>query len=37
MALADLGIEGAISGRALYDGTLDLHEANRALAIGDDW
>jgi phosphoribosylformimino-5-aminoimidazole carboxamide ribotide isomerase len=35
--LADLGIEGVITGRALYDGRIDLRAARRALAIGDDW
>jgi phosphoribosylformimino-5-aminoimidazole carboxamide ribotide isomerase len=37
IALADLGIEGVISGKALYDGRIDLREAMRALAVGDDW
>ncbi|HEY8173493.1 MAG TPA: 1-(5-phosphoribosyl)-5-[(5-phosphoribosylamino)methylideneamino]imidazole-4-carboxamide isomerase [Dehalococcoidia bacterium] len=37
VALSDQGIEGAISGTALYDGRIDLREAVRALGIGDDW
>jgi len=37
VALADLGIEGAISGTALYDGSIDFREAVRALGVGDDW
>ena len=35
-ARAESGIEGAISGRALYDGRLDLAEALTALANGED-
>ena len=35
-ARAESGIEGAISGRALYDGRLDLAEALSALASGED-
>lgn len=35
--LADCGIEGVIIGRALYDGSIDLRSAARALAVGDDW
>ena len=35
-ARAESGIEGAISGRALYDGRLDLAEALTALASGED-
>jgi phosphoribosylformimino-5-aminoimidazole carboxamide ribotide isomerase len=37
IALAEQGLEGVISGRALYDGSIDLREALRALAVGDDW
>lgn len=37
ISVAELDVEGVISGRALYDGTIDLREARRALAIGDDW
>lgn len=37
VAMDALGIEGVISGRALYDGRLDLRAAMRALAVGDDW
>jgi phosphoribosylformimino-5-aminoimidazole carboxamide ribotide isomerase len=38
VALAQFDIEGAISGRALYDGSIDLPAAIRALAsTGDDW
>lgn len=37
IAIADLEVEGVISGRALYDGSIDLREAQRALAVGDDW
>lgn len=35
--LADYGVEGVIIGRALYDGSIDLGGALRALAVGDDW
>lgn len=35
--IARYEIEGVISGRALYDGSIDLREAQRALAVGDDW
>jgi phosphoribosylformimino-5-aminoimidazole carboxamide ribotide isomerase len=35
--LAGLDIEGVITGRALYDGRIDLRAALRALAVGDDW
>ena len=35
--LADCEIEGVIIGRALYDGSIDLRAARRALAVGDDW
>jgi phosphoribosylformimino-5-aminoimidazole carboxamide ribotide isomerase len=34
IAIRDLGCAGAIVGRALYDGTLDLREAVAALASG---
>jgi phosphoribosylformimino-5-aminoimidazole carboxamide ribotide isomerase len=37
VALSQYDIEGVITGRALYDGRLDLRAAQRALAIGDDW
>jgi phosphoribosylformimino-5-aminoimidazole carboxamide ribotide isomerase len=37
VALSQLDIEGVISGRALYDGRIDLRAAQRALAVGDDW
>lgn len=37
VAIAEQGVEGVISGRALYDGSIDLREAFRALAVGDDW
>jgi phosphoribosylformimino-5-aminoimidazole carboxamide ribotide isomerase len=35
--LAECGIEGVIIGRALYDGSIDLRAARRALVVGDDW
>jgi phosphoribosylformimino-5-aminoimidazole carboxamide ribotide isomerase len=35
--LSEHEIEGAIVGRALYDGRIDLREARRALSVGDDW
>lgn len=35
--VARYDIEAVISGRALYDGSIDLREAQRALATGDDW
>ena len=35
--LADCEIEGVIIGRALYDGSIDLRAARRALVVGDDW
>jgi phosphoribosylformimino-5-aminoimidazole carboxamide ribotide isomerase len=35
--LAEHDLEGVIVGRALYDGTVDLRAANRALSVGDDW
>ena len=35
--LAQHDIEGVITGRALYDGRIDLRAAQRALAVGDDW
>ena len=37
VAVAAYGVEGVISGRALYDGTIDLRAALRALSVGDDW
>jgi phosphoribosylformimino-5-aminoimidazole carboxamide ribotide isomerase len=37
VALAEFDIEGVITGRALYDGRVDLRAAQRALAVGDDW
>jgi phosphoribosylformimino-5-aminoimidazole carboxamide ribotide isomerase len=37
VALSDFDIEGVITGRALYDGRVDLRAAQRALAVGDDW
>jgi phosphoribosylformimino-5-aminoimidazole carboxamide ribotide isomerase len=36
-SLARFDIEGVITGRALYDGRIDLRAAQRALAMGDDW
>lgn len=36
-ALARFDIEGVITGRALYDGRIDLRAAQQALAVGDDW
>ena len=35
--LSRYDIEGVITGRALYDGRIDLREAQRALVVGDDW
>jgi phosphoribosylformimino-5-aminoimidazole carboxamide ribotide isomerase len=37
VTLSQLDIEGVITGRALYDGRVDLRAARRALAVGDDW
>jgi phosphoribosylformimino-5-aminoimidazole carboxamide ribotide isomerase len=37
VALAEHDIEGVIVGRALYEGSIDLQAAQRALAVGDDW
>jgi phosphoribosylformimino-5-aminoimidazole carboxamide ribotide isomerase len=37
VALSQYDIEGVITGRALYDGRIDLRAALRALAVGDDW
>jgi phosphoribosylformimino-5-aminoimidazole carboxamide ribotide isomerase len=37
VALSEFEIEGVITGRALYDGRIDLRAAQRALAVGDDW
>lgn len=37
VALSQYEIEGVITGRALYDGRIDLRAAQRALAVGDDW
>ena len=37
VALSRFDIEGVITGRALYDGRIDLRAAQQALAIGDDW
>jgi phosphoribosylformimino-5-aminoimidazole carboxamide ribotide isomerase len=37
VALSQFDIEGVITGRALYDGRIDLRAAQRALAVGDDW
>jgi phosphoribosylformimino-5-aminoimidazole carboxamide ribotide isomerase len=37
VALSEFDIEGVITGRALYDGRIDLRAAQRALAVGDDW
>ena len=34
---SEFNIEGVIVGRALYDGSIDLHAALRAVASGDDW
>jgi len=36
-ALARFDIEGVITGRALYDGRIDLRAAQQSLAVGDDW
>ncbi|HEU5321592.1 MAG TPA: 1-(5-phosphoribosyl)-5-[(5-phosphoribosylamino)methylideneamino]imidazole-4-carboxamide isomerase [Methylomirabilota bacterium] len=35
--LAEEDIEGVIIGSALYTGRIDLHAAQRALSVGDDW
>ena len=35
--IAEHDIEGVIVGRALYDGSIDLQAAHRALSVGDDW
>lgn len=37
VALSQYDVEGVITGRALYDGRIDLRAAQRALAVGDDW
>jgi len=37
LELSRYEIEGVITGRALYDGRVNLREAQRALAVGDDW
>ncbi|MEX0750263.1 MAG: HisA/HisF-related TIM barrel protein, partial [Dehalococcoidia bacterium] len=37
VALARFDIEGVITGRALYDGRIDLRAAQQSLAVGDDW
>jgi phosphoribosylformimino-5-aminoimidazole carboxamide ribotide isomerase len=37
VALSRFDIEGVITGRALYDGRIDLRAAMQALAVGDDW
>ena len=37
VTLSQFDIEGVITGRALYDGRIDLRAAQRALAVGDDW
>ncbi len=37
VALSRYDVEGVITGRALYDGRIDLRAAPRALAVGDDW
>jgi phosphoribosylformimino-5-aminoimidazole carboxamide ribotide isomerase len=37
VALSRYDIEGVITGRALYDGRIDLRAAQQALAVGDDW
>jgi phosphoribosylformimino-5-aminoimidazole carboxamide ribotide isomerase len=37
VTLSQFDIEGVITGRALYDGRVDLRAAQRALAVGDDW
>jgi phosphoribosylformimino-5-aminoimidazole carboxamide ribotide isomerase len=37
VALSRFDIEGVITGRALYDGRIDLRAALQALAVGDDW
>jgi phosphoribosylformimino-5-aminoimidazole carboxamide ribotide isomerase len=35
--LAEFDLDGVIVGRALYDGSIDLQAAHRALSVGDDW
>jgi phosphoribosylformimino-5-aminoimidazole carboxamide ribotide isomerase len=37
VSLSQFDIEGVITGRALYDGRIDLRAAQRALVVGDDW
>jgi phosphoribosylformimino-5-aminoimidazole carboxamide ribotide isomerase len=37
VTLSQFDIEAVITGRALYDGRIDLRMAQRALAVGDDW
>jgi len=34
---SEFSVEGVIVGRALYDGSIDVHAALRAVASGDDW